>query len=74
MEREAYFDSPLLEEKEVKKSLKLLENVSEERFDINHRAIRKNSMIILKHHQHYSPRQVFDACMWGRILTKMKGQ
>lgn len=74
MEREAYFDSPLLEEKEVKKSLELLENLNEERFDINHRAIRKNSMLILKHHQHYPPRKVFDACMWGKILTKMKGQ
>lgn len=74
MNKEAYFDSPQEEEKEVKKSLELLEKIDEERFDINHRGIRKNSMIILKHYQHYPPRKVFDACMWGRILTKMKGQ
>lgn len=74
MNRKAYFDSPQEEEKEVKKSLTLLESVNEERFDINHRGIRKNSMIILKHHQNYPPRRVFDACEWARLMSKTKGQ
>ena len=74
MDRKTYFDSPQEEEREVKKSLTLLENVNEERFDINHRAIRKNFMIILKHHQHYPPRRVFDACEWARLMSKTKGQ
>ena len=47
MDRKTYFDSPQEEEREVKKSLTLLENVNEERFDINHRVIRMKSMIIL---------------------------
>ena len=74
MNRKAYFDSPQEEEKEVKKSLTLLENLEIERLQLKNRGKRLNSIIVLKHHQHYPPRKVFDACEWARLMSKTKGQ